>query len=301
MIAPLSKLTYILDLPEYHHHQQAWIFMCLIVFSYQPHSAMPLLLAANRDEFFVRPTAPATYWEDSPQVFAGRDLVAQGTWLGITTKGRFAAITNVREPSVTVNNPLSRGDLTREFLESDCRPEDYLNAIASSQSRYCGFNLLLGQLGEQQNQTQDELWYFSNRGGEPQRLQAGTYGLSNHLLDSPWPKVTAGKHFIDDLQKQATFSEANTEQRHGMLRTFLEDTKMANDDELPKTGVSYEREKALSAAFITLPDYGTRTSTALSIQHNTIAFSEKSYRLDVSKLIPNTQDYNYQEWPLTPD
>lgn len=271
--------------------------MCLIVFSYQPHSSTPLLLAANRDEFFARPTAPATYWEDAPQVFAGRDLIAQGTWLGITKSGRFAAITNVREPSVVVNKPLSRGDLTRGFLESDCRPEDYLHTIASSQSRYCGFNLLLGQLGEPQ---QNELWYFSNRGGEPQRLSAGTYGLSNHLLDSPWPKVNAGKRFIEDLQRQPTFNQANIEQRHYMLRTFLEDHSTACDDDLPTTGVSYEREKALSAAFITLPDYGTRTSTALSIQHHTIAFSEKSYRLDVSNLVPNTQDYSYQEWAFAP-
>jgi uncharacterized protein with NRDE domain len=268
--------------------------MCLILFSYDPSSSKPLLLAANRDEFFARPTAAAHEWSDFSNVFAGRDLVAQGTWLGITSSGRFAAITNLREPSVVVESPLSRGDLTRRFLTSDIGAEEYLVSIEPLKHRYCGFNLLVGELGTNKK----ELWYVSNRGGKPRPLGPGTYGLSNHLLDSAWPKVTAGKIFIDDTRSQEVFAQASNEEQHRKLRSYLENHSLADDDTLPKTGISYEREKALSAAFITLHDYGTRTSTVLSIENDTVAFSEKSYQLELSNLMPKGHEYTYKEWSL---
>jgi len=268
--------------------------MCLILFSYDPSSNAPLLLAANRDEFFIRPSAAAHQWHDFPEVFAGRDLVAQGTWLGITQSGRFAAITNVREPTVVVENPLSRGNLTRDFLTHNMSAEEYLSNIEPLKHRYCGFNLLVGELGAHNR----ELWYASNRGDEPRHLDAGTYGLSNDLLNSPWPKVTAGMTFIEDTQNQVAFCQASNEEKHRQLRHYLENDSVANDDVLPRTGVSYEREKALSAAFITLHDYGTRTSTALSIDGGTIAFSEKNYRLAASQLVPKGHKYTYKEWSL---
>ncbi|MFT6201621.1 MAG: hypothetical protein ACJATV_000530 [Granulosicoccus sp.] len=268
--------------------------MCLILFSYDPSSNKPLLLAANRDEFFSRPTAAAHEWDDFPNVFAGRDLVAQGTWLGITANGRFAAITNIREPSVVVENPLSRGDLTRRFLTSHMSAKEYLTDIESVKHRYCGFNLLVGELGAPKR----ELWYLSNRGGKSQRLSAGTYGLSNHLLDSAWPKVTTGKIFMKVTQSQMTFIQAGYKEQHQKLRAYLENHSLADDNILPKTGVSYQREKALSAAFITLSDYGTRTSTVLSIENDTVAFSEKSYQLELSQLIPEGHEYTYKEWSL---
>jgi uncharacterized protein with NRDE domain len=279
--------------------------MCLILFSFDPDSPNPLLLAANRDEFLTRPTAAAHQWEDNANIFAGRDLIANGTWLGITKTGRFAAITNVREPSVVVDKPLSRGDLTRDFLIGDMDAETYLKQIASMQHRYCGFNLLVGEF----TQHQQTLWYCSNRDDQSSRdkqdkkyhrLEKGVYGLSNHLLNSEWPKVTAGKNFVEKTQNETTFAPLANKEKHDALRVYLEDKHLAADDQLPETGVSYSREKALSAAFIMLPDYGTRTSTVISIDNsqstNLIAFSEKNYQLDRSELTPKDQKYIYKEW-----
>lgn len=274
--------------------------MCLILFSFDPASDTPLLLAANRDEFFARPTASARAWQDHPTVFAGRDLIAQGTWLGMTTTGRFAAITNIREPNVVVDRPLSRGDLTREFLISDMPAEAYLQRIEKRGHRYCGFNLLVGEL----RSSTTELWYLSNRHKGCHCLSAGLYGLSNHLLDSPWPKVTAGKQFLQEQQQHTPFKAMSEEDKHRQLRQYLENASVADDERLPSTGVSYEKEKALSAAFIQLPDYGTRTSTVVSVQSskqgnkavNQISFSEKSYYLPLSQLESESSDYIYQEW-----
>lgn len=240
--------------------------MCVILFSYQPHSTTPLILGANRDEFFARPTAPLHFWDDAPELLAGRDLQAGGTWLGITRSGRFAAITNVREPGVMVENPLSRGELTRDFLLGDVSPKDYLATIEARQQRYCGFNLLVGCFSGT-----NDLYYLSNRGDGIQALPEGTYGLSNHLLDSPWPKVADGKEEL-----RSRLQEAGTD--HQRIRHILENPELADDHRLPSTGVDYQREKALSAMFITLPDYGTRASTVLTISDNCIEFCEQNYR-----------------------
>lgn len=258
--------------------------MCLVLFSFDEDSNTPFIVAANRDEFFSRPTATAHYWEDYPNVFAGKDLVAGGTWLGITRSGRFATITNVREPNVVVDNPLSRGDLTREFLTGTMSPKEYLASVQKNQDRYSGFNLLVGEI----NETTRELFYFSNRKKGITRLSSGTYGLSNHLLDSEWPKVNAGRSY---LYRAVEFT-SNLEELHHSLRVFLEDPSLANDNILPSTGVSYEREKALSAAFITLPDYGTRASTVLTISNDAIMFSEKNY-LDDNKQQVKVNDYRF--------
>jgi uncharacterized protein with NRDE domain len=260
--------------------------MCLVLFSFNTDSNTPLIVAANRDEFFARPSAAAAYWDDYPDVFAGRDLVAGGTWLGITRSGRFATLTNVREPHIVVDNPLSRGDLTREFLTGTMSAEEYLNTIKDKQHRYSGFNLLVGEI----NETKRELFYFSNRKEGITRLSSGTYGLSNHLLDSEWPKVNAGKSY---LYRALEFT-SDTKELHGNLREYLEDASLADDNILPSTGVSYEREKALSAAFISIPDYGTRSSAVLTISNNTVMFSEKNYLNEHNQQI-KTQDYQLQE------
>jgi uncharacterized protein with NRDE domain len=260
--------------------------MCLVLLSFNEDSNTPLIVAANRDEFFARPTAAATYWEDHPDIFAGKDLVAGGTWLGITRSGRFATITNVREPHRIVDNPLSRGDLTREFLTGTTSAEEYLTALQDKQHRYSGFNLLVGEI----NNTKRELFYFSNRKEGITRLPSGTYGLSNHLLDSEWPKVNTGKSY---LYRTLAFT-SNTEELHHNLRGFLEDSSLADDHILPSTGVSYEREKALSAAFIRIPDYGTRSSAVLTIHNDTVLFSEKNY-LDGNNQQIKTNDYSLHE------
>jgi len=241
--------------------------MCVILFSYQPKSSTPLILGANRDEFFNRPTARAQFWDDKPNVLAGRDLVAGGTWLGVTQTGKFAAITNVREPGVEVENPRSRGELTKNYLIGTLSPLDYLESIRKHQQRYAGFNLLVGEFSSSHN----ALYYLSNRSQGIQALSAGTYGLSNHLLDSPWPKVIDGKQMLS-----AKLDQAGTD--HNLIRHILENPTLADDERLPSTGVDYEKEKALSALFIALPDYGTRTSTVMTINDKEILFSEQNYQ-----------------------
>ncbi len=245
--------------------------MCVILFSYQPNSSTPLILGANRDEFFIRPTADACFWQDYPHVLAGRDLQAGGTWLGISREGRFAAITNVREPSVIVEDPRSRGELTKDFLIGEEDPIRYLEKITSQQQRYAGFNLLVGEFSSTRAHS---LYYLSNRDSGIKELGPGTYGLSNHLLDSPWPKVSDGKEKLKSRLK-----EAGTD--HSLIRQILENPELAEDERLPNTGVTYEKEKALSAMFIALPDYGTRTSTVITINEENILFSEQNYQASI--------------------
>jgi len=245
--------------------------MCLILFSYQPESPTPLILGANRDEFFKRESKTADYWTDAPQVLAGRDLVAGGTWLGMTTTGRFAAVTNVREPQKLGKKLRSRGDLTREYLCGDLSPKDFLEQLEPHANDYSGFNLLVGEFGDD---TANALYYFSNRREGIIALSGGTYGLSNHLLDSPWPKVEDGKRDLEAVLK--TIGEDSVD--HDLIRQVLENPEKAADHRLPDTGVGYEREKNLSPAFITLDDYGTRTSTVLVIDTMGVSFSEQNYR-----------------------
>jgi len=216
--------------------------MCLIVVGWRVHPEYPLVVAANRDEFYARPTAEAMRWPDAPQVIGGIDLEAGGTWLGITETGRFAAVTNVREPNM-VKGACSRGALTRDFLLSDTPASEFSHQIDGN--RYSGFNLLLAD-GE-------SLFYCSNRDGKPRVLPPGIYGLSNHLLDSPWPKlVQARQRFTKALQhlpKETAFFD------------LLADRAIVADDNLPQTGVPLEWERVLSAIFVQSENYGTRAST----------------------------------------
>ena len=159
--------------------------MCLIGVAWKAHPDFPLIVAANRDEYHARPTAPSAWWHDVPQLFAGRDLQSGGAWMGITRSGRFAALTNLRDPGDTVRNAPSRGTLVAEFLRGTATPGDYLASLIDSAARYAGFNLLTG--------SPEQLWYAGNRGALPQALQPGIYGLSNALLNTPWPKVISVK------------------------------------------------------------------------------------------------------------
>lgn len=240
--------------------------MCLVLFAYGQHSRHPLVLIANRDEFYDRPTAAAAFWSDAPAIYAGRDLVAGGTWLGVTESGRFAAVTNYRDPTAPAGE-LSRGALVSDFLRS-CEPAGrYLEGVRRSALRYSGFNLVAGEI----NDTQDELWYFSNRGDGPRRLAPGIYGLSNHLLETPWPKVTRGKE---------RFGRILNDDMVDVERCFelLTDADAAADDELPQTGVGVERERVLSPIFIRTPVYGTRSSTVVTIDDRfAIRLKERTY------------------------
>jgi uncharacterized protein with NRDE domain len=229
--------------------------MCVIYFAYNFHPDHPLVLIANRDEFYDRPTLAAAYWEDHPEIFAGRDLVGGGTWLGITRSGRVAAVTNYREPGAP-RGSISRGDLVAEFLKATEKPENYLADVVERQYDYSGFNLLVGEFGRERT----GLFYFSNRGNGIQKIDAGVYGLSNRLLDTAWPKVRGGKARFRELVNSGSLET-------DPLFELLADESLAADAELPDTGIGYEREKALSAIFIKTPIYGTRTSTVVTFDN----------------------------------
>ncbi len=240
--------------------------MCVIFLAYQQHSDYPLILLANRDEFYARPTAKAHFWEDAPEVFAGRDLVFGGTWLGITKSGRFAAVTNYRDPFAP-KGKVSRGDLVSNFLKTNDSVKKYLEKIQKKASDYSGFNLLVGEMNGQINQ----IGYFSNREDRIRILEKGIYGLSNHLLDTPWPKVHKGKAKLARLL-------GTKEIKNDKLIEILSDKTLAEDEELPDTGIGYEREKLLSAIFIETPVYGTRSSSLVLIdKYFEITLDELTY------------------------
>ena len=222
--------------------------MCVLFIAHRFHPKHPLIVLANRDEFYDRPTAAATRWTDHPHVTAGRDLVGGGTWLGKSDGGRFAAVTNYRDPSRT-EGTVSRGRLVADYLISDMEPAAYIQEVAEDRGEYSGFNLIVG--------SSDELFYFSNAGPQPpERLKPGVYGLSNHLLNTPWPKVSNGLAAFERLISQEEFSR---EQGFALLA----DVTLAADPDLPDTGVGIERERILSPIFIRTPVYGTRSSTVV--------------------------------------
>ncbi|ACO80924.1 hypothetical protein AvCA_48200 [Azotobacter vinelandii CA] len=221
--------------------------MCLIVFAWRPGHATPLVLAANRDEFYARPCRPLAAWPEAPGVHAGRDLESAGTWLGVAPDGRFAAVTNIRDPSQP-RGRRSRGELPAGFLLGELSPEAYLAQVAERARDYTGFNLLAGTAGE--------LWYYHARETAPRRLPEGLYGLSNAALDTPWPKLRRAK---------AALAACLERPRADCLLAALQDRRPAADAELPDTGVGLARERLLSSVFIASPDYGTCSSSVLIV------------------------------------
>ena len=236
--------------------------MCLILIAHQYTDQTPLLVLANRDEFYDRPTAAAAPWDECGELIAGRDLVSGGSWFG--TRGlRWASVTNFRESMKNHHSHRSRGWLVRDYLLSNDPPQEFLLKIAGQVPEYAGFNLLLGN-GK-------ELWYCSNRGRAAQRVEPGIYGLSNHLLDTPWPKVKRGKDALRKLMKHAQIDLDEA-------FTILADTSLAADADLPDTGIPLAWERALSAAFISTKDYGTRCSTLLMRSaSNSHLFAERRF------------------------
>ena len=231
--------------------------MCLLVLSWQPGSPAPLVLAGNRDEFHERPAAPADWWDES--IVGGRDLRAGGTWLAAHRDGRFAVVTNYREPLVEGRGPRSRGELVTRFLESDATPESFAREVAARGHDYSGFNLLLG--------SPDSLQYLSNRGRGPEPLEPGIHGLSNHLLDTPWPKLERTRHRFAALLDGDVDAER--------LMELLADRTPAADGDLPDTGLEPEWERLLSAPFIVHPRYGTRCSTVLRLAAGRLELTER--------------------------
>ncbi len=240
--------------------------MCLIAFSWQPDADDPLILAANRDEYHSRPAIAAHWWPDAA-LFAGKDLQAGGTWLGISRGGRFAAITNIRGPHAHRPDALSRGKLVSDFLQTGISPSEYLADVVRRAERYNGFNLLVGAVGKTRS-----LCYLHSRDQAAQSLVAGVYGLSNRALDTPWPKVEKAKSALQAIL-QAKLSE---EARQTALFTFLADPAVADDAALPDSGVGLERERLLSAACIVSPTYGTRCSTTLIVTRGAVRIEERT-------------------------
>jgi uncharacterized protein with NRDE domain len=223
--------------------------MCLLLLALQAHPVYKLVIAANRDEFYERPTAPAGFWDESPDILAGRDLRAGGTWFGVTRKGRIGAITNYRDPASHTSAAPSRGRLVSDFLAGEEAPGAYLSRADLSAGDYNGFNLIVG--------IRDQLCWYSNRGHGIQRLMPGIHGLSNHLLNTPWPKVTRAKAALKDILSN------NPVLSPEVLFDMLLDRSIPGDDTLPDTGVGIELERMLSPIFIASSDYGTRSSTLL--------------------------------------
>lgn len=247
--------------------------MCLIIFAHEPNARYRLILAANRDEFYDRPTAAAGFWEDAPEVLAGRDLRRGGTWMGVTRTGRFAAVTNFRDPDDQRERPKSRGHLVSSFLKTRETPSTYIEGLRADD--YDGFNLLTGEVGE--------MWWYSNRNGAAQRLSPGVYGLSNHLLDTPWPKVERGKHALRGLLEDR--GEIKPEE----IFTLLADEAPAKDRDLPDTGVGVELERLLSAPFIRARGYGTRSSTVLLVERTgDVTFVERRFQPDAGDVPTET-------------
>ena len=226
--------------------------MCLVALALRTLAGNTTVIAANRDEFHARPTRPLGTWPDMPEIIAGRDVQAGGTWMGMTPAGRFAFVTNYRDPTQQRTQARSRGALVADFLRSEITPTDYMAQISASGGEYNGFNLIVG--------TPDSAWYYSNMGEAPRELAAGIYLLSNHLLDSPWPKSTRLRaHFTAMIQSV----DAGQPIDIGATLNMLKDTTAAPDQALPRTGLSLDRERLLSSPFIISDDYGTRSSAVM--------------------------------------
>jgi uncharacterized protein with NRDE domain len=238
--------------------------MCLLVFAWKTNPDYPLVFAGNRDELHARPALPAGFWEDVPQVLGGRDLEASGTWLGITTGGRFAVVTNYRAGLDPAKAPRSRGELTADYLYSDISGDTFIQAVAKHANEYGAFSLIVGN--------HDALWYFSNRGEpEPRKVLPGIHGLSNHLLDTPWPKVTRSIARMESLVKTQMLT-------NDTLFTLLAERTPAAETQLPDTGIGRERERQMSPVFVVNPVYGTRCSSVVFLHADGQArFAERRF------------------------
>ncbi len=234
--------------------------MCLILFAIQQHSDYPFVVIANRDEFYARATRTAHWWQDEPSIFAGRDLEAHGTWMGVDQQGRFAAVTNVREPGMRIDAASSRGDLPAGFLKGNMAAENYLQQLQKQD--YAGFNLLLAD--------NSGCWFASNRSEGIKQIPPGIYGVSNGRFDEPWPKLETGKQALrKSLLRSVDIDD---------LLAILLDRDRAADELLPTTGVSTEFERLLSSRFIHSNDYGTRASSVVLFSvDNCISFVEQNF------------------------
>ena len=225
--------------------------MCLAVLALDAHPDWPLIVAANRDEYHSRPTQAMAPWNDVTPLLAGKDLLAGGTWLGVTTNGRFALLTNVRNPALHQSHAPTRGTLVQRFLTGQASASAYLSNLANEASRYNGFNLILAQ-------ADGEVWHASNQ-QTPffEQVSHGVHGISNAFLDTPWPKTQRTTKALGDYLSSSTMVD-----EHALLEIMLDTTPVA-DNLLPTTGINLARERVLATPFIRSDDYGTRCTTLL--------------------------------------
>lgn len=239
--------------------------MCLITFAYNSHSEYSLILAGNRDEFYNRPTRNAQFWnaEGCPDILAGKDLKAGGTWLGVHKDGRWGAVTNYRDPSIQKEDPPSRGELVLDYLKSKKTAMDYLEVITKKASEYNGFNLLLWD--------NKGFYHYSNQNKKVTGIKPGIHGISNALLDTHWPKLISANQQLQDIIAQENIEKEK-------LFELLKDETKASDEELPVTGIPRHLEKAVSSVFIRTENYGSRCSTILLIdKKGNIDFTERNF------------------------
>lgn len=266
--------------------------MCLILFAWNSHPDYSLVVAANRDEFYARPTHPISYWKDVPHILGSRDaadvLGIPGTALGLSLEGKFAAITNIRAPSEKNPEMRTRGELTAKFLTQPHNIQEFIQQNEKSFLQYNGFNLLLGDISQGEK---SHLSWLSNRlviGGKvrhrktmnPAPVIPGVYGLSNAMLDTPWPKVRTG---VAAFAQALAMDSGNLNHPEHYFRLLKNDAR-PSDEELPSTGVNIEWERALSPIFIKTENYGTRSSSLLRVRKD-----------GVFQMIERTFDANSKE------
>ncbi len=255
--------------------------MCILGIAFHVHPHHPLIICANRDEFYDRKTAPAHFWKDPPGILAGRDIEAGGTWLGVSKDGRIAAVTNYREPGAPKSGKRSRGELVVSFLSSELDAQSFLEKTKKRAHLYNGFNLVAGD--------KNALFWFSNRNGRIKSLEPGIHVISNRLLNTPWPKAKKIAYHMERLTKQPSISP------EPFLR-LLSDRSAAPDDELPDTGVGIEWERILSPVFVESEIYGTRSSCVVIFgPADMVSFTELEYIHINGKSIPGKcREYEFK-------
>ncbi len=258
--------------------------MCIVFIALNQHPDYPLIIAANRDEFYSRPTQSSHFWPQSPTILAGKDLKAGGSWMGITRWGDIAALTNIRSPSREKSTARSRGELVSDYLKTPSPIPDYARHLHNNANQYNGYNLLFGNYRQ--------LAVFNSHTQSLVQLAPGFHGLSNALLNTPWPKVTRGIQSLTNYVKHTTQLAANN-----LFRLLADDTP-ALPDQLPDTGISKEWEQRLSPIFINTPEYGTRSSTIIMVSKNAeVNWFERVYPPMPPGSLPEFESHHYS-WKI---
>ena len=263
--------------------------MCLILLAIPPSTQtaadasgdFPLILAANRDEYYRRPTAPMAFWDNDPRILAGRDRQAGGTWMGIHETGRFAALTNYRDMARVKSSAPSRGQIIPDLLASPLPVPDFLKTLDKTAGTFNGFNLIAGR--------GSEIFWYSNMDRRILKLSPGIHGLSNHLIDTPWPKVRRGKELLARcIKKNPRDDQA--------FFDLLSDSQKPQDDQLPDTGIGLEWERILSPLFIQSPTYGTRSSTLMRLtKEGEIQVIERTFPTPPAASHPDTNQPPHED------